>query len=1778
MFDNTCLGARRAISSVSDLLADQQPPMPTPNVSNKSPAKKAPEKIDLAQKLSKRRSQEFAAKIATWNTTGGGVLSGQTQDEVVVIVADKKKVKKIDVIDPPPAIVEVVPDDVEATSKSESDDGHSDTEGPASPLKSKSPAAHLQAPDNVVTSRRVSREVDLERKAWVRRKSKQQVVEVEPEPDIKHAGTPKKRVISDGHWRRDRSAKPEAPEQEPSPKPVAPKLVTPKPVIIRHSVASVGLKIPPSVQDYVEEFESRPMRVRPLRKSRSRSRSRSRGPVDDGERVPDYASRGLKVYVKRRQASRPLEDEARARDLRSSESSLTTSSVDRPTTSTGYNQPAASPVKASPARPSTAPKERALRPSPTADHSSPRQEYSRVTRDADDKLNTTSHRKSSTPIRKDEKRVSPKSEPKSAPPPLQPGAPRVFGTRIEGWLATTSDPFAGPSASVDPPAVPRHRSGRYHDDKENEDVLRSEKDDRLPLSEPPRRSRPSVEPLDDHGPHLRHTSRRSSREEDVSSPTTPTLLRRGARRTANSPTKERSSREDISHSDDLLNLKRRPVTDNSQADLKPPPRFVPRKPLPRGGRELSTIASVETFNSLAETIDQANFQDGSVLSRASDGDERRHPVSLKRRLTKHSDLISVLSAPRGEKGPIRSARSIRSQRLKGNATIGDIMNEVTTDELKYQRELRTLVDGVIPVLLQCVLSGSGSATATAAGLFGREAKDEHATTKPIVDMGIALERLKTTHKRIPMHRSDDLLDWAQSASKVYVDYLKAWRLGFQDVVVNLAPAEESEKQSAPRWDDGLPRNQNGDLLSGDGERVDVAYLLKRPLVRLKHLAKTFETIHQMAPSRLADNMAVEYNRLVQEARTRANEETARLEDEAASAIDPSRARDPRSLAPITGVHVDHTRCVRARDYFDLDLRHSTGQQLTCKVEIVLRDDAPVRGDAGDVLFCEVSTTGRWLLFPPVLSKLVSARRGDQDGEIIVMIRGFLPSGREWREVLSLQAEDEQAVDEWLGMLSSTPVPSSLTKRSSFDLRRNPVMSGALPEPSSQRMPSLREVEVPIGEPVTNSSILWDGSEVNSQIGDPMPRTVRKTGPTRRNSQPPPPLDDRSSKARGEDSARTTPRRYRERPRSEYLDARAASDVTRTTSDWTAETGSTFSKDSYSVWLPSSGRRSDDSSEGEDDRSPPRRPAMRRRTSSVPSRDLPTAPTSRKPSQPTRPKTPEQRMSGHRHGEAATVNRSSGPEPASAPAKLQKLKSTPPKERELARPPQPPAHNRPTSLGLRSSVLPSFTPAFLKRHRRSSSPLKHEYEPSTASSGSDSDLSALDDGDSFTSDSATEGPPEDQISTVGELKSFPVMGGYRPMTQRTPPESVFSPTDPSLAPSQSASQAPYRTVPLSQAKASETVACIFAWSESGSWESLHPEECCIVVTPGLIEAFDIAQAHAAPADNEGQALRSPSTRGVKPLVALELTPLVPLRRGTALDISIRSPPTANSLYRTGNNIMFRSRNTEECETLYHLINRARIDNPTYIALQRARGPQPQSNWGETMDRRNAQRPSSGSWWNLGSRKSSTYRSNSSARPQSIAVTDSSVASMNTAFSALRRFSGSGRFFNIARSTITSRQGSRSTYSDSLDSGVASPVVAVDPALGTPLGLTNMKIRLYFRETASKWRDLGSARLTILIPPRADPSLPGSPAATGNEKRVLVTGKTQGQVLLDATLGESAFERIARTGIAVSVWEEHAGGHVAAAGGVLASTSKVYMIQMRSVSLALECGHTSECACG
>lgn len=1165
------------------------------------------------------------------------------------------------------------------------------------------------------------------------------------------------------------------------------------------------------------------------------------------------------------------------------------------------------------------------------------------------------------------------------------------------------------------------------------------------------------------------------------------------------------------------------------------------------------------------------------------------------------------------------------------------MNELATDESKYMRELRTLVDGVIPVLLTCVLSKSDSAIA--AGLFRpSSAPSEDANfTKPIVDMGIALERLKTLHKRIPQQDVRAFLTWTQGAQRVYTEYIKAWRMGFQDVVVNLAPAAEASTDKygkTDELDEGLPRNKDGDIINGDGERVDVAFLLKRPLVRLKYLSKTLKGINFVKPSPEAENLSVKYQNLVIDARNRSNEERARLEDEAAASIDPTRARDPRTLAPLTGVSIDKTRHVKARDHFNLSLQHSSGQLLDCRVEMLLRDEGTTQSIGGDLLICEVDESGRWLLLPPIQSSRVSARNGDRKGEIVAMVRGISASGAEWQELFSLRSEDEHIGFEWVQMLGLTPLPPKMMRTQSFlkKQRRTKISEDTVAQleaPAStsaekSRTPSPREMEIPIGEQASKASKSWldtflHGTSPLSSENSKLQKKPTRTSPPKTPIKLPQTYVEGvndlrlllSQKSPRTPEATRTPRSLNEAlglsgtsSMSGLRRAKAKRASRQEGHSSESPISDRFIKSKSSISPSSDPNESADAKESlnenhyserssspvsEANKNSPKvsgsedkgvRPSPHRSRSSVPTMEFPTIPKVRNDSSPTTPlDEPEEEPEWPKTFQQELPH---------MPSKLNTKRSAPFGTGQTeGGPPPTPVHRSPSPVQLNKAQIPVSAPSKV-RPRRSSSPLKHEYAPSTASESpsSDSDTSTV----AHNEPSSVSDSSEDEELEQGDSATPLIpLGVVPPSEKATPPASVYQPNG-TLAPSNSASQAPYKTVPSQPTKASKTIASIFSWADSGSWQSIHPDECSIVITPGLIEAFEMSAAHstgkpiAAPAPiDDVEAFsevastiltKEEQTRSQRPLIALELTPLVPIRRGTAIDISIRSPPTPASQFTANIQFMFRSRNPEECEALYALINHSRINNPTYIALQNARPP---TTTASSMDRRISGSGSrSSSWFGIG--RSSSYRA-SSGRSVSIAPSENSIGSIISNTSLLKRFSGlGGGMFNISRSTISSRTGSRAnsiyTSSDNSSgtggsgSGASTPL---PPGMNAEkMGLSDAKIRLYIREASGKWRDMGNARLTIMqpTPPTLRPgSADGMRPSTAHlkEKRIMVNGKTKGEILLDAQLGESSFERVARTGIAVSVWEDVIGpngevGVVNAVGGVGAGKVKVYMIQV------------------
>lgn len=1453
------------------------------------------------------------------------------------------------------------------------------------------------------------------------------------------------------------------------------------------------------------------------------------------------------------------------------------------------------------------------------------------------------------------------------PPPPQPISPANREAKIEAWLSNTPDPFVdsdgGDVSVVDMPAPLKTR--RRSKENSPRELFESESSDKgrdhTEISRERSRRKKSSEyhkesTSDTSGRRSRSTSPKPGAELMDSKPESPDSS--PLTYTANStPNRKVTKVKDLTSPtkfprDNYQRVRREESSDRPALPLRV------RKPFPSTGARLSTIASEETLSSARDEhstvdnmVDKADIpsvigpstengaEDSTNAEEESNLQEEERDkfdsdvpsastTGLQRRLTKHSDLMSVLSNPKSSRRSVRSTRSVRSNRTRlETATLEDIMKELNADEAKYMRELRTLVGGVIPVLLTCVLSRSDSAVA--AGLFrpSLDPTDDINFTRPIVDMGVVLERLKNMHKRIPLEDSDALLSWALGAQRVYRDYLKAWRMGFQDVVVNLAPPEEGDSPNAETQslDQGLERDENGDVVNSNGEKVDVAYLLKRPLVRLKYLSKTFKGINHVAPSPKAEEVAGIYRELVELARRRSHEERARLEDESANAIDSTRARNPETLGVLTGVTIDKSRRVLARDFFNLSLHHSSGQRIDCRAELLLRDNAPGAGEGGDLLVCEIDDRDRWLLFPPVEKNCVSSRKGDSRGEIVVMIRGQLSDDRQWQELLCLTIEDEEIALEWVEMLGSDPVPPAISRTQSFlakekeSRRRSTEEEGGKPTTSTPkktlRLPSPSDINVPIGEQASVISRLGKSSVADSSG----PSTIFSSAdgaasvsslsalteysPRAGESSPTPSVDARASLPSAKELAEKSTPENKTPPTLRRAKAQRIKPAGKSPQSGSPKKSSPTPERQGllpATTSPSNSRAKDNtkavsdvstnspsprsSREATPDESP--RAPRHQRVSSVPSTEMPTIKRLRPIS---------------RSSQEASPSVFSDDEEDWPDIKTPSSRQGRSKESGSDVPPTPPPHRTPSSAQLKTA--PVLTPTAMRQRRRTSSPLKHEYEPSTASeTSSESETSTV---RHYSMDYSTSDSPSDSSSSYTSDEDdlsedevpMPIASPSKHPKRESP--TAHTPAENgTLSPPNSASLGPHPRVPSQPAKSTKAIASLFYWGENGQWESMCPDECTIVVSPGLIEAYEItgkqsqsdqAEADANSCDNENQ---KPKER---PIIALELTPLVPIRRGTAIDISVRSPPLERSKIRKSNNVLFRTRNVEECEVLYGLINHARINNPTYIALQNSRDPY--SGQPESLTRYNSTSSEKRTSWFGFPRRKNSYRAAKHAPSVGLA-SESSVGTMSTAFSALKRFGAGNRLFNIARSTITSRTGSRDGSqhdSGSLGMGgskLASMAEAIRNSGG--IGLSNAKIRLYVRESTTKWRDLGPARLTIMPATPRSLSRPGTAenntdevsaaaatAADGTnppppiggstsprrpilpqEKRIIIRGKTAGETLLDVCLGESSFERVARTGIAVSVWEEHEGGNIAEKGGVTGGAFRVYMIQMKS----------------
>lgn len=195
-------------------------------------------------------------------------------------------------------------------------------------------------------------------------------------------------------------------------------------------------------------------------------------------------------------------------------------------------------------------------------------------------------------------------------------------------------------------------------------------------------------------------------------------------------------------------------------------------------------------------------------------------------------------------------------------------------------------------------------------------------------------------------------------------------------------------------------------------------------------------------------MIDDFSALQEKARRRHREEVARKTDEDANNTDTSRCCDLRTLSLMDRTLIDPSRQVNAKDYFSLDLSHSRGQRLECRIEIIYRDKPKDPLDRGDILIRDIGHARCCLMFPPIPKTAISARRGEESGALVVMVRGR-HNGKEWYEVFTLFTDLEDQVLDWLDILGTNPLP--------------PAINRTLVEDGASVLSAKSDVTVPWGE-------------------------------------------------------------------------------------------------------------------------------------------------------------------------------------------------------------------------------------------------------------------------------------------------------------------------------------------------------------------------------------------------------------------------------------------------------------------------------------------------------------------------------------------------------------------------------------------------------------------------------------------------------------------------------------------------------------------------------------------
>ncbi|KAF3928445.1 hypothetical protein ABW20_dc0102379 [Dactylellina cionopaga] len=1040
-----------------------------------------------------------------------------------------------------------------------------------------------------------------------------------------------------------------------------------------------------------------------------------------------------------------------------------------------------------------------------------------------------------------------------------------------------------------------------------------------------------------------------------------------------------------------------------------------------------------------------------------------------------------------------------------------------------------------------------------------------------------------------------------------------------------------------------------------------------------------QRINYLSPSPLAEEAFVSFQGLVGTARHKVAEERARLEDEAAACIDASRVRDLQTLEICYGVMIEPNRRVRARDIFQMRMQHSLGKVLDKSVELYLRDEGKgkSKSENAELMICELAKEDegrKWLAFQPLPVKWISAKQGEEEGDMVLEVDARLSDGSRWKEKMVLTA-DSMIKMEWLHLLGAAADEVSKASRmqlENMDVGLQPMVSNEetprsisaeieaqltslgiedgysepptpgmsvtseidrFPESDAALMPEA-EGKKP-GKPtvavviIPGLSDLYDGGPLAVPVYGELPHIVQMmphyVAKKRIPSPPPSTISPMSSASYGPARLQRRKTRHEQRRMAEL---RKKDNEDRKARALEEEQEKEREKLAKAKKLPTPKSPQQPQPVGVEEVTTPkirRRSPFRLRSQSPPKSTSKPASLSFKiaTSPPTSPAHEEEfekddddalsadessilswteedlkhgkpdryelsdgvsrRSRSESESSTDTSSTASGSTRSSATKTGDPRKSTASSSRSRRSsksgsaaqddddaPPPLPLHTSSSQEDLKSvssrssgstvrnksrSSPRSISTSNLRGNlrRRISSPLKHEYAPSSATE-SDSGTVTDDSETESSSESEAEEQIEDERSDDELSEAPPKIEDEDGDIPGPMFEDMIAGRNLHSAGRKDAPTTQYEDVarreragsPRHSAKNSMTGytanAFVFTWSPKGAWEKISEDENRLALLDNFIEVYKVGADGA-----QG-----------KMVLSFEVTPVTPIRRGTAVDLSIRAEPRAKF---QGGTVMFRSRSPQECEALYNAINTARINACNGFGGAGKLGRK------GSIGRSGSVRGYRAT--NVDTANGAIGAPGFPGEAASIILSESSsLGSLGSAFSA---FKGSLRS-SIFGGTKSSSGGSWMS-SSSTSSGLAGPRGIINPLGGIPITgiggeapyqgtgyVSNLKIKLWKRESATKWADLGAGRLNIITPPPGHAARGGG-GLNSNEKRIVIRDRKGQDTLLDVVLGESCFERVARTGIAVHVPMEDDGfvPNLVMAGST--NRSSIFMLQFK-----------------